>query len=73
MRPLNTYDLEEDQDIYIKLGMHVSAQLLFVWKDEERVTGTTLEIDEMDLTKKGAYRVITAVASIASASLLYIL
>jgi hypothetical protein len=72
MRPLNTYDLEEDQDIYIELGKQVSAQLLFTWKGEERVTGTTLEIDDMGLNK-GAHRVITALASIATASLLYLI
>lgn len=71
MRPLNTYDLEEDQDIYINLGKHVSAQLLFTWKGEERVTGTTLEIDDMGTD--AAYRVITGVVSIATASLLYLI
>ena len=44
MRPVNTYDLEEDQDIAIEPGHPVSAQLVFKWKGDQRAKGTTIEL-----------------------------
>ena len=71
MRPMNTYDLVEDQDIYIEIGKQVSAQLVFVWKGDDRATGTTLEIDSFEVN--GAIRMITYTASIVTAGLLYLM
>ena len=42
-----------------------------MWKGEERVTGTTLEIESMGAD--GARRMIAYAASIATAGLLYIM
>ena len=44
MRPLHTYDLNDGQDVELAPGRPASAQIQFNWKDNERVTGTTLVI-----------------------------
>ena len=47
MRPMNTFDLAE-QDVYIELGKALSSQIIFKWPGDERTTGYSFLVAEID-------------------------